>query len=49
MLSPRDEEEMPAHNRAKREKKRAEEQESSASELLSLLTEMREDMKRRDE
>ena len=50
MLSPRDEEEMPAHNRVEREeKKRAKEQESNASELLSLLTEMRKDLKRRDE
>ena len=49
VLSPRDEEEMPAHNRVEREMKRAKEQESNASELLSLLTEMRKDLKRRDE
>ena len=49
MLSPRDEEEMSAHNRVERRKKKVKEQDSNASELLSLLTEMREDMKRRDE
>ena len=42
VLSPKNEEEIPAQ-------KRAEEKESSASELLSLLTEMREYMKRRNE
>ena len=50
MLSPKAEEEtMFAHNKAKRGKKRAEEQESNASELLFLLTEMRKDLKKRDE
>ena len=41
MFSPRDEEEIHAHNKAKRGKKRAEEQENNVSKLLSLLTEMR--------
>ena len=49
MLSPVGEEEMAAQNRAERGQKRGEEQESKASELLSLLTDMREYMKRRDE
>ena len=49
MLSPREEEEMSSHNKVERGKKRAEEQESNASELLSLLIEMREKMQRRDE
>ena len=40
VLSPKDEEEMPTHNRVERWKKRAEEQESSAYELLSLLIKM---------
>ena len=48
MLSPKEEEEIPTHNRAEKGKKRIEEQESSASKLLSLITEMREDMKRKD-
>ena len=43
------EEEIPAHNRAERGPKRAEEKESSAFELLSLLTQMREYMKIMDE
>ena len=42
MLSPKVEETMPAHNREEREKGKIEKQESSNSELLSLLTEMRE-------
>ena len=46
MLSPKNEEEMPTHNRVERGKKRVEEQESSAFELLFLLIEMREVMKR---
>ena len=49
VLFPRDEEEMPAHNKAERGKKGAEEQKNNEYELLSLLTEMREDQKRRDE
>ena len=49
MLSSRAEETISAHNRAEKRKRRTEEQESSNSELFSLLTEMREEMKRRDE
>ena len=49
MLSPSLEETLPAQNRAKRGKRRAEEQESNTSKLFSLLIEMREEMKRRDE
>ena len=49
MLSPRDEETMPTQNKVEKGKKRAEEKESSNSELLSLLTEMREEMKIRDD
>ena len=56
MLSPRDEEEIPAKKRAKREKKRVEEKESSAYKPLSLLTYMkirekqfREELRWRDE
>ena len=49
MLSPKVKETVPVHNRAERGERRAEEQESSNSELFSLLTEMREEMKRRDE
>ena len=49
MLSPRAEETMHAQNIAERRKRRAEEQESSNSELFSLLTAMREEMKRRNE
>ena len=41
MLSPSVEEIMPTQNRVERGKRRAEEQESSNSELFSLLTEMR--------
>ena len=48
MHSPRAEETMLAQNIAERGKGRAEEQESSNSELLSLLKEMRAEMKRRD-
>ena len=43
------EEEMLARYRVEKGKNRVEEQESIAVELLSLLTEMREDMKRIDE
>ena len=49
MLSPRAEEIVYAHNKAERGKKRAEDQESSNSELFSLLIEMSEEMKKRDE
>ena len=48
VLSLRGEEEMPTQNRAERGKKRAEEQESSTTKLFSLLIEMREDIKRRE-
>ena len=48
MLSPKAEETMPAQNIAERGKERAEDQESDNSKLLSLLTKMREEMKRRD-
>ena len=40
---------MPTHNRAERGKRRVGEQESNTSELFSLLTEMRGEMKRRNE
>ena len=43
------EEEMPTHNRVERGQKRAEKQESNTTKLLSLLTKMREDMKRRED
>ena len=46
MLSPSLEETFPAQNRAKIRKMRLKEQESSTSELFSLLIEMREEMKR---
>ena len=50
MLSPRAKEDIiPAQNKAERGNKIAEEQESSTSGLFFLLTEMREEMKRRDE
>ena len=49
MLSPRAKKIMSSHNRAEKRKRSAEEQESSNSELFSLLTEIREGMKRRDE
>ena len=50
MLSPRDEEgTMLAQSIAKRGSRTAEGEESSTSGLFSLLTEMREEMKRRDE
>ena len=49
MLSPSVEETMPTQNRVERYKRRVEEQESSNSDLFSPLTEMREEMKRRDE
>ena len=49
MLSPNTKETLPTQNIAKIGKRRAEEQESSCSELFSLLTEMREEMKRRNE
>ena len=44
MLSPNAEETVSAHNIAERGKRRAEERESSNSELFSLLTEMKEEM-----
>ena len=49
VLSPNVEETLPTQNRAERGKRRAGEQESINFELFSLLTEMREKMKRRDE
>ena len=50
MLSPRAEEDTtPAQSRAERGSRTAEGQESSTSGLFSLLTEMREEMKMRDE
>ena len=49
MLSPNAEETLPTQNRAARGKIRIKEQESSNSELFSLLTDMRGDMKRRDD
>ena len=49
MLSSSAKEIVPAQNIAKRGKRIAEEQESNNFELFSLLTEMREEMKRKDE
>ena len=49
MISSSAKETVPAQNIAKRGKRIAEEQESNNFELFSLLTEMREEMKRRDE
>ena len=49
MPSPSAEETVHAQNKAEREKRRAKEQESGNSKMFSLLTEMREEMKRRDE
>ena len=49
MLSPSAEETLPTQNKAKKGKMRVEEQESNTFELLSLLTEMRDEIKRRDE
>ena len=50
MLSPKDEKyTIPAQSRAERGNRTAEEQESSTVTLFSLLIEMREEMKRRDE
>ena len=45
MLSPKAEETLPAQNRVEIGKRRVEEQESNSSKLLSLLIEMREEMK----
>ena len=49
MLSPNAKEIVPTQNIAERGKRRAKEQENNNSEPFSLLTEMREEMKRRDE
>ena len=50
MLPPRAEEDiMSAHNRAEKGNMTVEEQESNTSGLFSLLIEMKEEMKRRDE
>ena len=50
MLSPKVEEEtMPTQNRAEKGNMIVEEQENNTSGLFSLLTEMREEIKRRDE
>ena len=49
MLSPIAEEIVPAHNRAGRGRRREEKQDSSNSELFSLPTEMRKEIKKRDE
>ena len=50
MLSPKAEEDtIPAQSRAERGSRTAEGQESSTTTLFSLMTEMREEMKRRDE
>ena len=50
MFSPRvEEDKIPAHSRGKRRSRTVEGQESSIAALVSLLTKMREEMKRRDE
>ena len=49
MLSRNAEETLPAQNKEERGKRRVEEQESNTSKIYSLLTKMREEMKRRDE
>ena len=46
MLFPSAEETVPTQNRAERGKRRAEKQEGNNSKLFSLLTKMREEMKR---
>ena len=49
MISPSAEETLPTKNREEIGKTRAKEQDSNTFELFSLLTEIREKMKRRDE